>query len=76
MLHKRDAYLGADLLKLEDAEAILLENGGLDVGDILEGEISITDLYIYIQQKKAQLRGVELQVRDIEVPFKLDLRMQ
>ena len=76
MLHKRDAYLGADLLKLDDAEAILLENGGLDVGDIREGEISITDLYIYIQQKKAQLRGVELQVRDIEVPFKLDLRMQ
>jgi tmRNA-binding protein len=61
---------------LDDAEAILLENGGLEVGDIREGEISITDLYIYIQQKKAQLRGVELQVRDIEVPFKLDLRMQ
>lgn len=70
------AYAFAYSGELEKAEAILLADGGLEVGDIREGEISITDLYIYIQQQKARRRGVELQKSEVEIPFKLDLRMQ
>ena len=43
--------------KVAEAEAILLRDGGLSVTDIREGEISLTSLYIEIQQAKAAAEG-------------------
>ena len=70
------AYALAYAGKLDEAEAILLHDGGLEVGDIREGEISITDLYIYIQIAKASQQGKSITAKDVDVPFKLDMRMK
>ena len=69
------AWALANSGQLEEAEAILLAGGGLEVPDIREGEISITDLYLQIQRKKARLAGKMPCEQDIIVPFKLDVRM-
>ncbi len=61
--------------QLESAEAILLCEGGLEIPDIREGENSISELYIFIQQEKARREGRTLVSNEIEVPFKMDLRM-
>lgn len=60
---------------LEEAEAILLENGGLDIPDIREGENSTSQLYIYIQEERARIAGKPFDPEKVEVPFLLDLRM-
>lgn len=70
------AYALAYSGNLDAAEAILMQDGGLEVGDIREGEISITDLYIYIQIAKAEKEGKVITARDVEIPFKLDMRMK
>ena len=61
--------------KVAEAEAILLRDGGLSVTDIREGEISLTSLYIEIQQAKAAAEGITLDVADIDVPRQFDFRM-
>lgn len=58
-----------------EAENILLENGGLDIPDIREGENSTSELYIFIQMEKAKLAGKTILPEDVNVPFALDLRM-
>ena len=58
-----------------EAEAILLENGGLDISDIREGENSTSGLYLYIQEQKAKRDKVPFAANKIQVPFTLDLRM-
>jgi tetratricopeptide (TPR) repeat protein len=72
-------FLYADALahtgKLAEAEAIIMADGGLDIPDIREGEISTSELYIYIQVEKAKLQGVTLDPKQVQVPRALDLRM-
>ena len=58
-----------------EAEAILLENGGLDIPDIREGENSTSGLYLYIQEQKAKRERISFAAEKIQVPFELDLRM-
>ena len=69
------AYALAHTGKLEEAESILLENGGLDIPDIREGENSTSGLYLYIQEQKAKLNNLPFDAGKVEVPFNLDLRM-
>lgn len=57
------------------AEAILEENGGLDVPDIREGETSFSDLYLSIRRLEARETGTELDPETIPIPFRFDLRM-
>ena len=64
------AYTG----NLDEAEHILL-NEISEIPDIREGENSTSQLYIYIQQQKAQKLGKEIAAGDVEVPWHLDLRM-
>ncbi len=61
--------------QVAEAEAVLLRDGGLSVTDIREGEISLTSLYIEIQQAKAAAEGITLDPADIEVPRQFDFRM-
>ena len=72
-------FLYADALahtgSLEEAEAIIMANGGLEIPDIREGEISTSELYIYIQVEKAKLQGITLDPKQVQVPRALDLRM-
>ena len=69
------SYALAHTGKIEEAEAILLENGGLDIPDIREGENSTSGLYLFIQQEKAKRSGQPFDPRTAAVPFTLDLRM-
>ncbi len=69
------AYALAHTGKIDDAEAILLRNGGLDIPDIREGENSTSALYIYIQEQKAKHNNVPFDAKKVKVPFNLDLRM-
>ena len=61
--------------KLQEAEAIIMADGGLEIPDIREGEISTSELYIYIQVEKAKLQGITLDPKQVQVPRALDLRM-
>lgn len=65
----------AHLGQLKEAEDILLDNGGLEVPDICEGEIATSELYIYIQSEKARLAGKEFDPKKVDIPFALDWRM-
>ena len=69
------AYALAHTGKFDEAESILLENGGLDIPDIREGENSTSALYIYIQEQKAKHNNVPFDSKQVKVPFNLDLRM-
>ena len=69
------AYALAHTGKIDEAEAILLENGGLDIPDIREGENSTSGLYLYIQEQKAKRNGQPFDAKKSAVPFMLDLRM-
>ena len=57
------------------AEAILEENGGLDVPDIREGETSFSDLYVAIRVLESREKGESPDPKTIPVPFRFDLRM-
>ena len=70
-----EACVYAHTGRLEEAENILLENGGLNIPDIREGENSTSQLYIYIQQKKAEAAGIPFDPAKVMVPFNIDLRM-
>ena len=59
----------------EEAEALLMENGGLEVPQLREGEGSLSNLYIEIQIAKAAKKGETLDPEKVEVPNKLDFRM-
>lgn len=65
------AYLG----DIDEAEAMLIENGGMEIPDIREGEISTSELWVYIQQERARRRGETLKAEDVKVPYELDFRM-
>ena len=59
----------------EKAEAILMENGGLEVPQLREGEGSLSNLYTAIQCAKAEKLGKTLDPAQVEVPNTLDFRM-
>lgn len=69
------AWALANTGELDAAAEILLAGGGLEIPDIREGEISITDLYLMIQRKKARRAGKTPLDQEIAVPFQLDLRV-
>ena len=61
--------------RLGEAEQLLIEDGGINVPDIREGEVSTSDLYIFIQMEKAKLSGLALDAKQVDVPLALDFRM-
>jgi len=69
------AYALAYTGEIDKAEAILLENGGLDIPDIREGENSTSGLYLYIQEQRAKRNNQPFDPKKVNVPFLLDLRM-
>jgi hypothetical protein len=59
---------------IDTAEKLLLENGGLVVADIREGENIITDMWFMIEEKKAARDGREFDRESADVPAILDYR--
>ncbi len=59
----------------ESAEEILKEYTQNEIPDVREGENSLSELYIFIQQKKAERQGKSLAIEDMDIPFCFDLRM-
>ena len=65
---------------LDTAEELLNGNGGtgnhaLEIPDIQEGEISITNLWFDIEEKKAKRDGVPFDRNTARPPKKFDFRM-
>lgn len=69
------AFCLAHTGKLDEAEQILYQDGGLVVPDIREGEISITDLWYFIEEEKARERGEVFDKDAVLPPSFLDFRM-
>ena len=61
--------------KLDEAERLLCADGGMFLPDLREGENSAAELYVFIQQKKAELRGESLAPEDIWIPHSMDFSM-
>ena len=57
------------------AEAILQENGGLIIPDIREGETSLTNLWLYLEEQKCRREGRAADQATAEVPPRWDFRM-
>ena len=61
--------------ELEQAEALLYAGGGIQVSDIREGEVSVTELWFRIEEKKAAREGRTFDRETAEPPAMLDFRM-
>lgn len=59
--------------KIDEAEALLMRDGGLSVTDIREGEISLTSLYLDVA--KARSGKEDFDPADVDVPRRFDFRM-
>lgn len=59
----------------EEAKAILMENGGLLPVDLREGDDSLANEYIFVEQEIGKKAGKMLPAEDIAVPAKIDFRM-
>lgn len=57
------------------AEALLLKDGGLEVPDIREGEVSVTDLWYAIEKQKAENEKGIFDPTAVSPPFIFDFRM-
>jgi len=57
------------------ASALLEENDGLEVPDTQEGEVSITDLWFSVAEKKAARDGIPFDRATAKPPLKFDFRM-
>ncbi len=66
----------AELNCIEKAEEILYNNGGLIIPDIREGELSITQLWFDIEQKKAESRGETFDSKKLKPPAQFDFRLK
>jgi tetratricopeptide (TPR) repeat protein len=75
MLQFLHAYALANLGSLAEAERILLQDGGLQIPDLREGECSLSELYVYIQCEKARRADRILDPAAVPVPPVLDFRM-
>ena len=71
-LSEAQALVGLE--RLEEAEAILLQDGGLIVPDIREGEQTMSEVWLALQQKKYGL-GREAAEKIAPVPYRMDFRM-
>ena len=71
-LSEAQALVGLE--RLEEAEAILLQAGGLIVPDIREGEQTMSEVWLALQQKKYGL-GREAAEKIAPVPYRMDFRM-
>lgn len=77
-LHRIRFYRAQAAVKLgylDEAEAILYEDGGLEIPDIQEGEISITNLWFELEEKKAQRDGKVFEKNTAKPPMVFDFRM-
>ncbi|MBR4372020.1 MAG: DUF5107 domain-containing protein, partial [Victivallales bacterium] len=61
--------------RLDEAEAVLMADGGIRVPDIQEGENSTSEIYISLQIAKAKKQGITLEAKDVKVPVMFDYRM-
>ena len=59
---------------VEEAEAVLYEDGGIVLPDIREGELIITDLYLRILEQKAKRAGEDFDRATAKVPPQFDYR--
>ena len=71
-LSEAQALVGLE--RREEAEAILLQDGGLIVPDIREGEQTMSEVWLALQQKKYGL-GREAAEKIAPVPYRMDFRM-
>lgn len=65
----------AHLGELDRAREILLADGGLEIPDVREGEVSTSSLWVWIALQQAAKDGVSLSADDVEIPPQLDFRM-
>lgn len=65
----------AELDMAEEAEEILYRDGGLQIPDVREGEISLSELFYLIEEKKAALKGQSFDSESVDPPAFLDFRM-
>jgi len=75
MVKAYHAFALAHTGRPEEALAILEEDGGLEIPDLREGDNSLPNEYIFIQQTLAAREGRTLEAEDVEVPEKIDFRM-
>lgn len=61
--------------QVDKAEEILNAKGGIDMADIKEGEVIITDLWFDIQEAKAAREGKAFDRTQAKPPKKFDFRM-
>ena len=61
--------------EIENAEEAMNQNGGITVSDIQEGEISLTQLYIQIEEAKAKRDNLPFDAKNVAVPKRFDFRM-
>ena len=59
-----------------EAHDILYENGGLEIPDLREGENSITDLWFFLERKKAEREGRPFDEKSLTPPDFANFRMQ
>lgn len=69
------AFALADAGDIEGAEKILYQDGGILIPDIRECETITLDLWIAVEQKKAQLAGKTFDADAVEPPRFADFRM-
>ncbi len=69
-----EAYLKSGNIVL--AENLLYSGGGLLVADIREGELSVTELWYSIEEKKAQAKNLPFDRSTAEIPAVFDFRMK
>ena len=60
---------------LEESEKILYEGGGLEIPDMREGELSLTNLWFDLEAKKAAAKGEKFEPTHAKPPAFLDFRM-
>jgi len=60
---------------IDEADELLNADGGLEIPDIMEGEISITDVWYSIEEKKAARDGRPFDRKTAKPPKKFDFRM-
>ena len=63
-----------NLGRIEEAEAVLYEGGGIVLPDIREGELIITELYLRIAEQKAARAGEDFDRATCKVPPQFDYR--
>lgn len=75
MVQAYHAFALAHTGRPEEALAILEAGGGLEIPDLREGDNSVPNEYIFIQQTLAAREGRTLDPEEVVVPEKVDFRM-